>query len=525
VPEVLRHQARHNAERPFLKCGGDWLSFGELDRRSERLAAGLAGLGVTKGDRVATLVPNRIEFFEIFYAVAKLGAILVPFNAYLKGEFLRYQLTDSASSVLFTDEAGLAAALPLLADTEVRTVVVIDETDLGDGPTPVMKLADLLSDSAVPDVEITAADLLAISYTSGTTGMPKGCMLTHGYYTLMPTAYYEEGWFRPGRDVLFTPWPVYNAGGHALANMIGLVGANAVNYEPEFHASTFMARVREEKATVLWSTGMPGMAVLAQPPDPRDTEHCLRFACFVPLPTDRQQEFAKRFDVPVLEGTYGQTETVPTTISPVDGPRKPGTCGRPVWYLDVRIVDESDDEVSRGQPGEIVVRPKVPGGIYQGYWRKPQESLEIFRNLWHHTGDAGRMDDDGFVTFVDRKKDAIRRRGGINVSSLELEMAVTRYPGVESVAAFALPSAMTEDEIVVAIVPRAGAELTPDGLFEFFKTELPYYAVPRYVKIRDSLPTNAMNRVMKQSLRDEGLAGETWDLEAMGFRVANSARR
>ena len=171
------------------------------------------------------------------------------------------------------------------------------------------------------------------------------------------------------------------------------------------------------------------------------------------------------------------------------------------------------------------MRPKVPGGIYQGYWRKPQESLEIFRNLWHHTGDAGRMDDDGFVTFVDRKKDAIRRRGGINVSSLELEMAVTRHPGIEAVAAFALPSDMTEDEIVIAIVPRAGAELTPQGMFEFFKTELPYYAVPRYVKIRNALPINAMNRVMKQSLREEGLDGDTWDLEAMGFRVAKGARR
>jgi crotonobetaine/carnitine-CoA ligase len=522
VPEVLRHQARHYPDHRFLKCGGDWLTYGVLNRRSERLAAGLAGLGIGKGDRVAMLVPNRIE---VFYAVAKLGAILVPFNAYLKGEFLRYQLVDSAAKILVTDRSGLASASPLLADTELTHVVLIDDVDSDDVGVPVVRLADLPSDEMVPEMELTQADLMAISYTSGTTGMPKGCMLSHGYYTLMPSAYFEEGWFRPGEDVLFTPWPVFNAGGHALANMIGLVGRTSVIYEPEFHASTFMQRVREEQATVLWSTGMPGLAVLAQPVDPDETRHSLRFACFVPMPVAKQQEFAERFAVPVLEGTYGQTETVPTTISPVAGPRKPGTCGRPVWYLDVRIVDELDEEVPRGQPGEIVVRPKIPGGMYQGYWRKPEESLETFRNLWHHTGDAGQMDDDGFVSFVDRKKDAIRRRGGINVSSVELETAVMRHPGVELVAAFALPSAMTEDEIVVAVVPRPGADLTPRGLFEFFKTELPYYAVPRYVNVRDKLPVNAMGRVMKQPLRDQGIDSATWDLEAMGFRVTKGDRR
>jgi crotonobetaine/carnitine-CoA ligase len=528
IPEVLRFQVEHNPDSRFLKCGGDWLTFRDLDRRSERLAAGLVGLGVTKGTRVAMLVPNRLEFFEVFYAAAKLGAILVPLNAYLKGEFLRCQLTDSASAVLVTDASGLRSALPLLSEVELTHIVVIDDVagvDVSGVRVPIVAIADLPSDAPLPDIEILQSDTMAISYTSGTTGMPKGCVLSHGYYTLMPTAYFAEGWFRPGKDILITPWPVFNAGGHALANMIGLVGAVSVVYEPEFHASTFMKRVREERATVLWSTGLPGMAVLAQPPSLEDTEHCLRFACFVPMSTDKQLEFAARFGVQVLEGTYGQTETVPTTIAPVDGPRRPGTCGRPVWYLDVQIVNEFDEEVPRGETGEIVVRPKVPGGIFQGYWRKPEDTVATFRNLWHHTGDAGRMDDDGFVTFVDRKKDAMRRRGGINVSSLELEATVTRHPGVAQAAAFAQPSAMTEDEIVVALVPAEGATLTPHELFEFFRAELPYYAVPRYVRVCEQLPTNAMGRVMKQTLRDAGLDASTWDLESLGLTVKRSDRR
>jgi crotonobetaine/carnitine-CoA ligase len=190
----------------------------------------------------------------------------------------------------------------------------------------------------------------------------------------------------------------------------------------------------------------------------------------------------------------------------------------------VRIVDDDDVEVARGDVGEIVVRPLEPDCMFSGYWGRPTETLDTFRNLWHHTGDFGRMDDDGFVSFVDRKKDALRRRGE-NVSSMELEAAIVRHPKVAEVAVHAVPSAATEDDIKACVVLAPEAETTPQELFGFFEANLPYFAVPRYVEVIPALPKNAVGRVLKHELRAAGVTEGTWDLEALGLVVSREARR
>jgi crotonobetaine/carnitine-CoA ligase len=263
--------------------------------------------------------------------------------------------------------------------------------------------------------------------------------------------------------------------------------------------------------------------LLAQPPRADDAKHPFRLAVWVPLGADEQLAFERRFATPVISEGYGQTECVPITNSDPDGFRDRATSGLVSPLLEVRIVDESDDEVPLGQPGEIVVRPRVPNAMYSGYWGKPEITTTTWSNLWHHTGDHGRMDDRGCLTFVDRKKDVLRRRGE-NVSALALENVIRKHPAVSDVAVSGVPADVGEEEIKASLVLRAGAALTPESFFEFIQREVPYFAVPRYVDIRSELPMNALSRVMKHVLREEGVTEDMWDLPALGLVATRAAR-
>ena len=525
VSEILKSQATDRPCHQFLQSGGDWMTYTDVDRAADVLAGGLHEIGVGPGDRVALLAATREELIKAFYAIARLGAVAVPLNIYLKGDFLRFQLTDSAATVLIADAAGTRSVGDFIASTDVRLVVTLDEGDTpGLSALPVVRYADVASSTAVaPDPGRRPDDLLTIGYTSGTTGNPKGCMLSNGYYSVMPWSYLDAGWFGED-DRLFTILPFYNGGGHALLNMVALVLGVPTVFEPEFHASTFLDRARMEKATVLFAPGMASLAVLAQPPRSDDADNPFRLASFVPMPPAKQAEFAARFDVPVVQGTYGQQECVPVAIAPVGGPAKPGSSGTPVWCYEVAIHDDDDHPVASGEVGEIVVRPRVPNAMFSGYWRNPEATVAAFRQLWHHTGDLGSLDEDGYLTFSDRKKDSLRRRG-INISSVEVETVLLEHPDLAGAAVYAVPSELTEDEVMFAVVPREPDSLDAESFFAFCRDRLPFYAVPRYVSVRSELPANALGRVMKHVLRAEGAAAATWDMESMGLVVDRAQRR
>lgn len=522
VGDALREQAKSRPDKLLVWCGDDRITYADMDARSDRVAAGLTDLGVTKGDRVAFVVPNRPEMLELFFACAKIGAIQVPLNAYLKGEFLRYQLGDSQASTLVVDDAGLNASLPLIgALPDLRRLICLDEAR-GEGIDVVDYGSVRSSGSPVPPVDMVPGDLMSILYTSGTTGLPKGCMMSHGYYT-HSAARMEDTGLRED-DVFFTALPLFHGAASIMVTLaVVMRGASAV-VEPVFSVTTVLDRLVETGATALSLVGAMGMAMLAIPPSEKDRAHRLRQAAFVPFSVEQQIAFEQRFGCPVHSEMFGQTECVPITFSHADGPRKPGTAGRPSSWLEVRLVDDDDHEVPAGEAGEIIVRPRVPHAMFSGYWNKPEATLEAWRGLWHHTGDYGRADDEGFITFVDRKKDAVRRRGE-NVSSMELEAAIARHPKILEAAIHAVPSEMTEDDIKACIVLEAGAEITPEELFEFFKTNLPYFAVPRYVEIIPELPRNALLRVMKHTLREKGVTENTWDLEAKGLVIDRRDRR
>ncbi len=522
VGEALRSQAAALGDAPYLWSGEDRRTFEETDARSGSAAAGLAALGVRPGDRVAVISGNRIEMAELFFACAKLGAVFVPLNVFLKGEFLRYQLRDSQASTLVTDAAGVGAVAPLMAELPdlVRAVTLDDGSVEGIENTPFAELAS--ADAKLPEADLSPETLLSILYTSGTTGMPKGCMLPHGWYLTGSTVSSRMVEYRDD-DVVLTCLPLFHA--WAQGTMMGTLvyGLQAI-VDPVFSVGGLRERFAETGASVFLGVGMMGMALLATEPSDLDRAGRLRVALMIPFAVDDQRRFEERFGARVLSQLYGQTETGAIAYSALSEGVDPASVGRPAPYLDVRVVDEEDGEVPAGEPGEIVVRPRIPNAVYLGYWGKPEATLEAWRNLWHHTGDLGRMSGDGVLTFVDRKKDALRRRGE-NVSSVELERAIVAHPRVAEAAVHAVPSALTEDDIKACLVLEPGAEFRPDEVFEYFKATLPYFAIPRYVEVLPELPKTATLRVMKHLLRDRGVTEETWDLEALGFSVRPDERR
>jgi len=294
VDGAFRERLAASPDAVFVKCGADWLTFAQLDERTDRLAAGLAALGVGRGAMVATILPNRIETVEILLAVAKLGAVQVPLNYWLKGEFLQYQLADCGASVLIADGPGYAAAKDLLTASGITRCVAVD-----DPPPGGLAYPDLLAERGRFEPVSGPGDLLSIMYTSGTTAAAKGCMLSTGYYVSVGRAYGLREWCLPG-ERMFTGFPMFHTSGQLVAFMTALVNGASISIAPEFHASTFIADAAADGATMLVGVGVMGNLLLAQPPSPADKAHPFRLAVWVPMAEAEQRRFEERFGTPVM---------------------------------------------------------------------------------------------------------------------------------------------------------------------------------------------------------------------------------
>lgn len=527
VSAALGEQLDVGPERRFAKVGnGKWLTYADVNHRSERSAAGLRGLGVGRGDRVALLCATRPELIEVFYGIAKLGAIVVPLNPYLRGEFLRYQLDDSGAVVVIADGEGARQLLPILAGTKLRRVVVLDEAPLDAREVEFRSYLELCtSGGSIESLKLGASDPMSICYTSGTTGPPKGVVIPNGAYVTSPLQFFgADGWFE-NDDIFMTTTPFYSYGTNGMFLGFGLCGGVPVILEPEFHASSFLGRIRSEGCTVVACTGMVGMAVLAQPPAHDDGDNPMRLGVWTPMPAVKLNEFGQRFACETSNGIYGQTEGVPVARMPYPfPPGKRTTNGRIVDAMEAVILDDHGSPLVAGEVGEIAIRARGAYTMFTGYWGDAEATAEAWKGLWHHTGDHGMLDQDGYLTFVNRKRDNLRHRGQ-NVSSFELELTVLLHPGVRQVAAYAVPAELAEDEIMVAVVAEAGATITPEEIARFFRENLPYFAAPRYVDVIEELPTNTMGRVTKDVLRKDGVSSRTWDLKALGLQQARAERR
>jgi crotonobetaine/carnitine-CoA ligase len=527
---VHRILERWAADRPhdrFLTCGERTFTFAELNDRSHSVAAGFAASGVRRGDRVAILSANRIEMVDLYFGLAKLGVIQVPLNAFLKGEFLRYQLADCQASVIAVDSAGLDAVVALLPELpDLRTIVVFDgpasavrpEVEIVDFQTSLLTCAH-----EPPAVEIGPADTMSIVYTSGTTGFPKGCVLSHGYYTRV-AAVMADALELSESDSIYTTLPLFHGGARmmVLANALRL--GVPLTIDPAFSPTGILPRCKEVGATVIVGMGVMGSAMLGLPARPEDRDHSVHTFFMAPMTPEKQAAFQERFGIDVFVETFGQTECVPALAGKRATARNRASCGRAAYDLEVAVLDDDGHPVPDGTVGEICLRPRDRFAMFDGYWNNPQATLTAFTGLWYHTGDNGVKLPDGTFAFADRKKDSLRRRGE-NVSSIELEAAILTHPKVAECAVHAVPSELAEDDIKACVVLKPDTSVEPEELFDFFRGNLPYFAIPRYVELVPTLPRNAVGRVMKHKLREVAFTDATWDFEKLGFAVARGERR
>ena len=519
IGNILRARAGRMPDRVCCAMDENVYTYAEMDQRSDALAAGLAQLGVGRGEQVAMLAPNRTELLELFYGVAKTGAAQVPLNAYLKGEFLLHQLRQSRSGFLVADAAGREAVAPLRSQLpDLRTVIMLDDAEDGE-----IAYASLFDRGDTPlRVELTAADTMSILYTSGTTGLPKGCVASHGYYCRSGEIIGHALEVVEG-DVLFAGLPLFHAGAQLVTVTLPLIYGMPAYLQRTFSARVYFPRAKEVGATLMIAVGAMGAAILATEPSPADRDHKVTRIMCAPLTLEGQATFRERFGVDPWVDIFGQTECMPTTLTPLSSDRRdPNGCGIGAPDLDVALLDDEGNVLHGEATGEICLRPTAPYVMFDGYFENPTATLEALRGLWHHTGDYGRRLPSGAFTFVDRKKDSLRRRGE-NISSFELEQAIDAHSAIVESAVVAVASDLGEDDIKACIVTSSPIE--PAELFDFFKTNLPYFAIPRYVDFLDALPRNGIGRVMKHKLREAGNTTETWDFEALDLTVAKEERR
>jgi crotonobetaine/carnitine-CoA ligase len=381
------------------------------------------------------------------------------------------------------------------------------------------------ADPKVSDPDIRSTDLNVLIYTGGTTGPSKGCMLSHNYsVTVAKQIAYQ--WGRTPQDAVWTPLPLFHNNAYSIA-LVGtlLVGGRAAVY-PRFSVSRFWPEINRTGATMASSLGSM-VALLADDPDrpemPRSgapgANTTLRFISGAPVPQALSERWIERFGIRPFDGGYGTTETALLTLLPPGTTNKPGATGvLNTEYWDVRIFDDGDQELPTGTAGEIVARPRKPGIAYDGYWGRPQATLDSYRNLWHHSGDIGRVDEDGYLFFLDRKADYLRRRGE-NVSSAELEAVFAKHTDVVDLAVHAVPSPLGEDDIKVTLVLKEGSTLTEAALFQWSVERIPYFALPAYIEFRADLPRTGLGKILKNRLRDEGITATTWSVEGSGITV------
>ncbi|MBU3737812.1 MAG: ATP-dependent acyl-CoA ligase [Rhodoferax sp.] len=520
--EALRAAAAEAPGRPFIRMAtGEW-TYGWIDDESDRVAAGLHALGVRPGDNVSLLLPNRIEFAVLWFALAKLGAVTAPVNTAFRGAALRDAIDLVQSRLVITDtslQAALAEVLPGLPRITQQVLIGGGAPDPGQAlgaPAPqatclpYASLHRIAPDArTLPRPAVGFADLCLLLYTSGTTGRSKAAMIPHRFVLGHARLTIEGLGLRPD-DVLYCPYPMYHldAAVMTLAPALLLRGVAAIG--ERFSVSRYWDEMRAFQATVFDFMGATLTMLWKQPASPRDRKHRARLGWGVPLPA-WAPEFEARFGCRLVE-LYGSTEAGVMIFTPQDAPRRVGSCGRPIGPFEVALQDEDGFVLQPGHTGELVIRALEPGLLMSGYYGMPDASLQAFRNLWFHTGDLLRQDEDGYLYFVGRRKDMVRRRGE-NISAAEVEQVIESHPGVLACAVYGVPSEMTEEEVMACVVPRPGAALDAPALAAWCATRMARFMVPRYLRFADSLPKTPTDKVEKFRLQQQGITPDTWDRE------------
>lgn len=507
---LLRQRAEQMPDKLFLRSAGVDLSYGEFNRRANQFATYLYSLGMKPGDKIGIMLPNSPEFLVSWLGAAKANIVYVPINTEYRGQILSHQL-DLADVTTMVIGAEFLDRLVAVEDKlpKLKRVIVRGASDT---PLPArltrLDYAETAGAKAQePDKLARYTDPFAISYTSGTTGPSKGALTTNCHVVGFAQDFNTLMEYEP-HDRLYTCMPMFHALGAWLGVLTTLIAGGSCLVGARFSASGFWDEVRSFDATLGHVIFSIPPILMKQPPRPDDKTTLRRIYV-----AQRNPEFEERFNCRIHE-IYGQSETGIVTGCWPGTPTKPGSAGKAnANSYDVKLVDDDDNEVPVGSVGEFVVRPKHSYGMMNEYYNMPRETIAAFRNFWFHTGDSGRMDEDGYFYFVDRKKDALRRRGQ-NISSFELESVVMSHPKVLDCAAVAVPSPLTEDDVKVVVVVRPEEKLSAEELWRYCDENMPRFWVPRYIEFRDVLPRTPTQKVEKYKLRAGENAGQVFDREA-----------
>jgi crotonobetaine/carnitine-CoA ligase len=509
LPVMLQRQARRYGGRTLFKCGGTTWRFDEAPDIAARFAGTLSAAGIQPGDRVAIMCSNRPEFLEAYLGCAWLGAIAVPINIAARGPQLRHILSNSGARLLAIE----AELLDALRHVDLNGVALERMWLIGTGAPASFDRIDVASvpprKEALPATAIDPAQTVAILYTSGTTGPSKGvCCPQAQYFWWGFTGIRNLGLLEG--DVLCTTLPLFHTNALGTFYQALLTGATQA-VETRFSASRFWQTLIEHRASITYVLGAMVPILLSREPSSQERAHAVRLALAPGVPAHLHSAFTQRTGIRLIDG-YGSTETN-FVMGGIFAESRPGTMGKVCDGFEARIIGQDGKDAADGEPGELLVRSHEPLAFATGYFALPDKTAEAFRDGWFHTGDRAVREADGYYRFVDRLKDAIRRRGE-NISSFEVEQVLLSHPEVGNAAVFPVPSELAEDEVMAAIVRRPGSKLTEHALCEFCQPQLAKFALPRFIEFVDELPVTENGKVQKFKLRDRGVTDRTWDREA-----------
>lgn len=499
--EAQRACARQYGEWPAIHFMGRTVTHALIDAQSNRLAAGLAERGIRQGDRVGLYCINSDAFAAAYFGILKAGATVVPINLLLNPKEIAYILQDAGASALVYHELFAEAVKAFRGDVASLRIAVCIGASNPAGDVPFAQL--LASSEAVPQPTIRPADdLAAILYTSGTTGKPKGAMLTHRNLSSNIASIREALGLTPGRDVMLCALPMFHAFAATVCMLFPLTHGCALVALPKFDPQLVADAVAAHGVTVM--PLVPSMFnVLLKLPDSEVAKFAsLHYAVSggSAMPVEVMRQFEAKFGKLIYEGD-GPTECSPVTcVNPIGGVRKPASVGLPVPRVEMKIVDDLGREVPHGVVGEIVVRGP---NVMKGYWNHPEETAAAFFGEWFRTGDLGTEDDDGYFFIVDRKKDMIIVNG-MNVYPRVVEEILYRHPAVQEAAVVGEPDELHGEIPVAFVALKEGVEADPQALRQYCREHLGRHEVPRKIILMPQLPKNAAGKILKRELRKSG---------------------
>ena len=517
VGGLLKVRADELGHQNFMMFEKENYTYRDVDRISNKIANGFLALGISKGDKVAIMLDNCPEIIFAWFGLAKIGALEIPVNTALKGPLLAYILKHSGAKLLVTQPSCFEQVAFVEDEIKgIEQILVVGGISENVKRLETSTFRDLMvQNDASPKVEVHPSDLIAIMYTSGTTGPSKGAMMPHNCFCCAGEIVSEHMKYTE-KDILYTCLPLFHANAQYDTVMPALYSRGKVAIGKRFSASRFWDEIREYGAIEFNGIGAMLSILEKREPKKEDSQNPVRLIYAQPRP-ENQAAFEQRFGLKLIE-LYGMTECgSPVTSIPLDGDR-PLSCGKVMRGVELKVVNENDQEVAPGQEGEFVVRPTEPFRIFLGYYKMPEETLASFRNLWFHTGDLGWKDDEGYFYFTGRKKEAIRRRGE-NISVHEVEQVLNSHNAILEVAVIGVPSELGEEEVKACIVLKPREKLEPEELMKFCEERLAYFMIPRYVEFKEDLPRTPTGKVEKYKLKEECIISRTWDREKAGYKL------